>query len=195
MDEIDFGFINKNKTTIYRQCFKRYLNARWTLKKPKEDWSKLVPKVEETFFWLMEQGQTKLGIEAVNEIIQRPDSTGSTCFSNASRCSPKIAKFILSQDIKINCISTVMMIPSFKYPGLAEQMMNKNINPNVISYDSISEFERWPSSFKNPKCKELAEKFPRSTDFVTECTVWGKNCGDNCKTKLKPFFLRKWSIG
>ena len=119
--------------------------------------SKLVLKVEETFFWLVEQGQKKLGIEAVNEIIQRPSSNGSTCFSIATQCSPKIAKFILSQDIKINSITTVMMIPWFEYSELAEQMMIKNINPKVIEYDGISQFERWPNSFKNPKCKVYFE--------------------------------------
>ena len=125
MDEMDFGFIDKDGVTIYRICFTRYLNARWTLKKPKEEWSKLVPKVEETFFWLVEQGQKRLGIEGVNEIIQRPNSSGSTCFLILTGCSPKIAKFILNRDIKINSIATDMLIPSFEYPELAEQMMKK----------------------------------------------------------------------
>ena len=147
------------------------MDAKWILKKPKEEWSKLVPKVEDTFFWLVEQGQKKLGIEAVNELIQKPDSNGSTCFSIASRCSPKIAKFILSQDIKINSIRPDMVTPSFAYPELAEQMMLKNINPKVISYSGRSQFERCPDSFKNSKCKQLAEKFARSIHFVTEDTV------------------------
>ena len=189
MDDIDLGFIDKDGATIYRVCFEKYLNARWTLEKPKEKWSKLVPKVEETFFWLVEQGQKKLGIEAVNEIIQRPDSNGDTCFSNAGRCSSKISKFILHQDIKINSIRTDMIIPSFYYPELAEQMMLKNINPKVIECNGISQFERWPGSFTNPKCKELAEKFARSIHFVTEDTVCSKNCDNICKSKLKAFFF------
>ena len=189
MDDIDFGFIDKDAFTIYRMCFERYVNARWTLKKPEHEWSKLVPKVEETFFWLVE-GQKKLGIEAVNEIIQRPSSDGSTCFEIASRCSPKIAKFILSQDIKINSITTDMMIPSFEYPELAEQMMLKNINPKVIEYDGSSQFEDWPNSFKNSKCKQLAEKFARSIYFVTEDTVCSKTCPNICKSKLKAFFYK-----
>ena len=171
MDDIDFGVIDKNGFTIYRICFARFVNARSTLRKPKEEWSKLVPKVEETFFSLVEQGKKKLEIEGVNKIIQRPDSAGFTCFRIATRCSPKIAKFLLSQDIKINSITTNMIIQSFNYPELAEQMMIKNINPNVIEYDGISEFERWPNSFKNTKCKDLAGMFPRSIHFVTEDTV------------------------
>ena len=188
MDENDFVFIDNDGFTIYRMCFDRYLNARWTLEKPEEDWSKLVTKVEETFFWLVDQGQKKLGIEGVNLIIQRPSSTGETCFLLATQCSPKIAKFILTQDIKINSITTDMIIPSFEYPELAEQTMIKNINPKVIEYDGISEFERWPGSFKNSKCKELAERFSRSIHFATEDTVCSINCGYICKSKLKAFF-------
>ena len=188
MDDFNFGFISANGSTIYRICFDRYAIARWTLMKPEKEWSKSVPKIEETFFWLVEQGQKRLGIEAVNEIIQRPNSNGETCFLIATQCSPKIAKFILSQDIKINSITTDMMIPSFQYPELAEQMMIRNINPNVIGCSGISKVGAWPNSFKNPKCKERAQRFPRSIHFVTEDTVCNKNCGNNCKTKLKAFF-------
>ena len=176
--QIDFGFIGQNGFTIYRNCFSSYLGARFVLKKPEKEWSKLAAKVEETFFWLVDQGQKKLGIEAVNKIIQRPNSNGSTCFSIANQCSPEIAKFILSQDIKINSIKTNMMIPSFVNSELAEQMMLKNINPKVIAYDGRSQFDIWPNSFANPKCKELAEKFPRSIHFVTEDTVCSKICGN-----------------
>ena len=59
MDDIDFGFINKNGITIYRICFNRYLDARCILEKPKEQWLKLIPKVEKTFFWLVKQGKKK----------------------------------------------------------------------------------------------------------------------------------------
>ena len=197
MDVIDFGFIDKDGFTIYRNCFNRYVIARLTLKKPENEWSKLVPKVEKTFFWLVEQGQKKLGKDAVNEIIQRPSSNGSTCFDIATICSPKIAKYILNQDIKINSIQTDMTYPSFafEHPDLAEQMMVKNINPKVISYDGKSQFEAWPDSFKNPQCKELAKRFPRSIHFVTEDTVCSENCSNNCKSKLQAFFLRKWAVG
>ena len=188
MAHIDFGFIDKDGLTIYKVCSDRYLNARFILKKPEEECSKLVPKVEETFFYFVEKGQKKLGIEGVNEIIQIPDSNGSTCFSIATRRSPKIANFILSQDIKINSIRTDMMSPSFEYSELAEKMMIKNINPKVISYDGISQFERCPNSFKNSKCKELAQRFPRSIHFVTEDTICSKNCPNNCKSNLKAFF-------
>jgi len=190
MDDIDFGFMDKNGFTIYRMCFERYVNARWTLKKPEKEWLKLVPKVEETFFWLVEQSQKILGILAVNEIIQRPSSDGGTCFLLATQCSPKISMFILYQDIKINSITTDMMIPSFKYPELAKQMMVKNINPKVIEYHGRSQFEAWPDSFKNQRCKELAENFPRSIHFVTADTVCSKNCGNNCKSKLQAFFYK-----
>ena len=81
-----------------------------------------------------------------------------------------------------------MAIPWFQYPVLAEQMMLKNINPKVIEYDGRSQFEDWPDSFTNPKCEELAEKFPRSIHFVTEDTECNENCKKICKSKLKAFF-------
>merc|ERR1711917_203421 len=67
--------------------------------------------------------------------------------------------------------------------------MLKNINPKVIDYTGRSQFERLPNSFKNSKCKALAEKFPRSIHFVTEDTVCRMNCPNICKSKLKAFFF------
>merc|ERR1711911_82852 len=79
-------------------------------------------------------------------------------------------------------------------------MMIKNINPKVIAFDGTSQFEDWPESFKNQKCEELAEKFPRSIHFVIEDTVCrrsvhfaiedNKNCEKNCKSRLKAFFTK-----
>ena len=57
MDQIDFGFIGRDGFTIYRTCFHLYLNARLAMKKPESEWSKLIPKLEETFFWLVEEGK------------------------------------------------------------------------------------------------------------------------------------------
>ena len=82
MDQIDFGFIGRNGFTIYRMCFTRYVNARWILNKPESEWSKLIPKLEETFFWLVEEGK-KNGFDT-KKILQIPSSSGSTCFSVAS---------------------------------------------------------------------------------------------------------------
>ena len=182
--------MNENRFTIYRACFSRYLAARYLAKKASKKWSKLVLKVEESFFFLVERGNVIHGTDFINEIVQVPASNGETCFSIASECSSKIAKFILSQDIKINCVTMSMKIPSFKYPELAEQMMMKNVNPKVVSYDGSSEFEGWPETFKNQKSKQLAERFPRSIHFVIEDTYCTNNCQNNCKSKLEAFFYR-----
>ena len=194
MNEIDFGFIGNGGFTIYRTSFNKYIIARFVLKKSEEDRSKLIPKVEETFFWLVEESQKRLGIKAVNEIIQIPSSSGSTCFEVATACSPKIMKFILNRDVKINSVQTNMTIPWFQYPELAEQMMIKNLNPKVIRYDALSEYERWPNSFVSSKCKALVEKFPRSIYFVTKDTECNNNCPKNCKSKLKAFFFENGSL-
>ena len=190
MDEIDFEFIGLDGFTIYRHCFVLYLNARFVLRKPKEECAKLVPKVEELFFWLVESGKKLLRQKAVNQIIQKPDPNGNTCFALATQCSVRIAEFILAQDIKINSITTAMTIPWFEYSELTEQMMINNINPKVITFAGKSQFERWPDSFKNSRCKELAEKFPRSIHFATENSRCKKNCSPNCRSKLEAFFFQ-----
>ena len=194
MDKIDYEF-NHEGFTLYRVCFNQYLTARPCnyLTKPKEGWEKLVPKVEDTFFWLVKSGKKKHDIAFINKIIQKPDPIGQTCFSFATRCSRKIAEFIIDQDIEINTISSAMVTASFKFPELAELMMKKNINPNVIAWDGKSEFEDWPGSFEKSKCKELAKNFPKSIHFVTSDTKC-KNCPPNCKSNLKAFFLANGSL-
>ena len=71
MDQIDFGFIGTHGFTIYRSCFGRYLNARLALKKPESECSKLIPKLEETFFWLVEEGK-KNGFDKNGSYKQEP---------------------------------------------------------------------------------------------------------------------------
>ena len=189
MNEIDFGYIGIGGFTIYRNSFNKFIIARFVLKISESERSKLIPKVEETFFWLVGESQKRLGTEAVNKIIEIPSSSGSTCFEVATACSPKILKFILNQEIRINSIQTNMTIPWFQYPELAEQMMIKNLNPKVIRYDGTSELERWSNSFLDPKCNELAQNFPRSVHFVTKDTECDKNCPNTCMTKLKAYFF------
>ena len=58
-------------------------------------------------------------------VIEKPDIVGSTCFDIASWCSPNIAKFILTSNIKINSIRQDMVTPSFKFKELAKAMMLK----------------------------------------------------------------------
>ena len=193
MGEIDFEFIDENGWTIYRACFGRYANAISTSSNRRKI-SKLVRGVEENFFSMVTESKKKLSIEDVNNLIQKPSLSGDTCFLLATQCSPKIAKFILSQNIKINCITTDMVIPSFEYPELAEEMLIKNINPKVIGYDGRREFDIWPNTFQNQKCNNLALNFPRSIHFMTEATECNKNCGKDCKSKLKPFFYENGSL-
>ena len=97
MDEIDLGFQLRHGLTIYRLCFDKYNTVRYQLNEPEEKWLQLIPKIEETFFWLVKEHQKHLPIEKVNRFIEQPDLNGETCFHNASQCSLKISKYILSK--------------------------------------------------------------------------------------------------
>ena len=203
MDEIDLGFQLRHGLTIYRLCFDKYNTVRYQLNEPEEKWLQLIPKIEETFFWLVKEHQKHLPIEKVNRFIEQPDLNGETCFHNASQCSLKISKYILSQDIKINVITTTMLTPSFRFLELAEDMMNKKLNPRIISYSGYSQLfwislanlklkklKKLKELKKLKKLKEQAEKFPTSVHFVVDETKCNENCGENCESKMRPNFLK-----
>ena len=190
MDEIDLGLTRRHGVTFYSLCFDKYISVRYKLKQPEEKWSQLIPKIEETFFWLVKEHQKHLDIDKVNRFIEAPDLNGGTCFNSASQCSLKISKYILSQDIRINSITTAMLTPSFRFSELAEDMMNKNLNPRIISYSGYSQFEGWPISFAKPKLKKQAQKFSTSVHFVVDETKCKENCGEHCKSKMEPNFLK-----
>ena len=109
--------------TIYRQCFQRYIDARFTLNRPEAEWKKLVTKTETVFEFLVEEGN-KRGFN-VDLILEIPHSTGETCFNVASRCSKKITDYIIQRGIKVNSIKTDMLIPAFKYSELAVPMIQQ----------------------------------------------------------------------
>ena len=56
MEHVDFGYVGENGETIYRICFDKYIGSRFTLERPKSEWSKLVKQTEAVFGFLVEQG-------------------------------------------------------------------------------------------------------------------------------------------
>ena len=188
MDQVDFGYIGMDGFTIYRQCFQRYINARFTLKRPEAEWKKQVAKMEIVFDFLVEEGN-KRGFN-VDEILEIPDSNGSTCFSVASQCSKKIMKYIIGRGIKVNSIKTDMMVPEFKYPDLAVSMMNKGINPNVISFTGDSQIDIYPSSFESEEAKQLLAQFPLSIHFSVEDINCQNTCPSDCSSKFERFYFK-----
>ena len=193
MENVNFGFIenfagNTQEMTIYRRCFNQYLNARYSLKLPEAEWSKLVTKTETVFFFLVEQG-IKNGYN-VNSILEIPDSSGNTCFACASQCSRKICNYIIESGIKINNITTLMIVPEFKYPDLTIQMMEKGINPYVICYNETNRIDDNPASFKNEKAKCLLATFPRSVHFSIEDINCEESCPSDCSSNFKRFYCK-----
>ena len=188
MDEVDFGYVGKEESTIYNQCFQRYIDARFTLKKPQAELKKLVSKTEIVFDFLVEEGN-KRGFN-VDEILEIPDSLGGTCFAIASQCSKKIMKYIIGRGIKVNSIQTDMMVPAFKYPDLAVPIMKKGINPHVISYSGNSQIDDYPARFKSDEAKQLLAQFPRSIHFSIEDIKCAKICPSDCPSALKKFYFK-----
>ena len=132
MDKVDFDYVGTDGLTIYINCFQRYINARYIREIPEAKWKKLVTKTEAVFEYLVQEGN-KRGF-TVDSILEIPASNGSTCFQIASRCSEKISGYIIRRRIKVNSITTDMMVPEFTYADMAIPMMKKGINPYVIAY-------------------------------------------------------------
>ena len=192
MENVDFGHVGQDGVTIYVRCFQRYLNARFILKRPEADWSKVVMETEKIFDYLVEQGK-KYGFN-VDSILEIPTSSGSTCFSIATQCSKKISKYVIERDIKVNSIITLMMNPDFLYPDLAIQMMGKGINPLVISYTGNSQIDLCPFSFKSEEAKQLLKKFPRSIHFSVEDIKCDETCPVDCLSKFQKFFYKNGEL-
>ena len=115
-------------------------------------------KIEKVFDFLVTQANKK-GID-VDRILEISDVTGETCYKIASKYSEKISNYIIGRRILVNSIDSWMNIPSFKYPSLSIQMMNRGINPHVIDLDGYSQVDYHPSSFESEEAKRLLSTFP-----------------------------------
>ena len=188
MEKVDFSYVGKYGFTIYKACFQEYLIARYYFKRPEAVWSKVVTKMENVFEYLVEQG-TKHGFN-VDSVLEIPGWSGETCFSISAQCSEKISKYFLGRQIKVNSIKTDMMIPAFKYPDLAIQMMKKGINPHIISYFGNSQIALEPSSFVSEEAKQLLTMFPRSVHFSVEDINCDETCPVDCSSKFQKFYYK-----
>ena len=197
MAKVNFGYSARGGCTIYRYCFDKYIDSRYTLKRPEKEWSKLVERTEAVFFFLVEHGyRNGFNIDAILEI---PDSTGQTCFTMASLCSEKICSFIIKRRIKINSITTTLMVAEFKYPDLAVQMLKKNINPHVIDCKGYSQVDLHPSSFESAEAKRLLCESPRSVNmrsihYSIEDIDCSEKCAVDCSSKFKKFYYKNGSL-
>ena len=192
MEQVDFGYMTTDGemggTTIYRMCFEKYLTARNVLKVPESKWSKMVQEIEVVFEFLVEQGN-KNGFN-VDSILAIPDSSGGTCFGSASECSRKICNDIIERGIKLNSITADMVVPNFLFPDLAIPMMEKGLNPNIISYDGMSMMDSIPTSFQSKEVQKLAAEFPRSIHYSIDDINCKKTCLPDCSSKFEKFFYK-----
>ena len=204
MENVDFNHVGMLGFTIYRVCFARYLEAYIALKvhvseaqysesvEKQRILNQLIVRTETIFNFLLEQG-IKNGFD-VDSILEIPDDNGNTCFHIASQCSNKICNYILKRNIKVNSIETKMMVPEFNFPELTIRMLEKGINPFVISHDGESEIDRRPFIFESEKAKCLLSQFPRSVHFSIENIECEDSCPADCPSKFEKFYCKNGSL-
>ena len=187
MDQVDFGYVGDLGMTIYRVCFQKYENALFW-RKPKAELSKMVDKIERTFFVLVEQGiNHRYNVDSILEI---PDSHGGTCFQIALKFSRKIVMFFLERDIKVNSIQLDMQVPGFRWPDLTIQIMKKGINPYIIDDGGKSKINRSPTQFEGEDAKRLLTTFSRSVHFSIEDIQCKESCPADCPSKFDRFYYK-----
>ena len=156
--------------------------------------SRLVPEIEETFFFIVEKATAQIGGERLDRVIEAPDKSGHTVFLSASYLSEKISAWILEREIDVAFVDTKWMTPAFKFPNLVEKMVRKGINPFIVRYDGKSQYELRHGNFENMEEENLKpfllgpisrEKTAVSYSFVdSNC---GSKCGNSCGNRMRKF--------
>ena len=199
MAKVDFKYIGKGETTIYKNCFHLIMKAMVGERRPRSDVTELTAKTELIFFFLIEEGK-KNGFNT-DRILEIPTVTGGTCFSIASYCCEQVSNYILDRRIKVNSINTKMMIPDFQFARLVERMLKKGVNPHIVNHtgriqleDSISRF-----NFESDQAKRLLSESPRSINlrsihFAVENIVCSDTCPPDCPSQFEKFYYRNGSL-
>ena len=206
MKHVDFDYVGLDGLTIYRCCFEkfvRHLNILEAnvplneifLQKSREKWWTLkeeqttTQRLEEVFFFLVEQGN-KNGYN-LDAILEIPDSIGQTCLIVASKCSKKILNYLIERDIKVNCISILMLIPDLQYhPDLTVTMMERGMNPLIIASTGRTRIDLHRESFENEDAKRLLANMPRSVHFSIRDIECEESCPAHCPSNFKRFYYK-----
>ena len=189
MSQVDFDYA-PGGFTIYKSCFQPCLYAK--LYRVQEELSKIIPKTEAVFEFLVEQGK-EFGFN-VDSILETRDETGGTCFSVAAQCSEKISNYILQRPIRVNSISMNMMVPDFRWPDLAIKMMEKGINPHIIDHWGLNQIKMFRSSFQSEEAKSLSSQFSRSVHFSIEDIHCENTCPADCPSNFKKFICKEGAL-
>ena len=171
-------------------CFQPYQYAR--LKISSAEGSKLVRKTEAVFEFLVGKGyEFGFNVDAIFEI---PTVTGITCFASAVQCSEKIANYILQRPIQVNSITMNMMVPDFRWPNLAVQMMKRGINPRIIDQFGFTRVRMFRSSFQSEEAKSLLSQFSRSVHFSIDDIHCETTCSSDCPSNFKKFICKEGAL-
>ena len=192
MSSVDFDYVDKDGSTIYRRCFIQYLEARFTFNIPAEEGYKIMTKTEAVFELLVEQG-TKYGFN-VDAILEMPDSAGVTCLLLAAGLSKKISYYIIERPIEVNTITMYMLTPFNDDPNMAIPMMEKGMSPYIINHQGFSPVDAYPSSFENEEARVLLSQFSRSVHFSIEDIDCRATCPADCPSKFRKFFYKNGAL-
>ena len=148
----------------------------------------LIEKTEAAFDFLVTQGINN-GYD-VDKILGIPLANGGTCFQIASAFSEKISNYIIGRGINVNTMDAQMLIPHFKYPSLAIQMMEQGINPYVIVQGGANSVSIYKSSFESEEAKRLLASFPRSVHYSIEDIKCPETCPKDCSSNFTKYFCK-----
>ena len=185
MRKVDFDYLGEHGYTIYNACFQKHLRL-------KSNDSKLVLQTEAVFDFLVEHG-IKNGYN-VDSILEIPSAIGDTCFQLASQYSKKISNYIIERDIKLNSVSLSMICPSMIYPDLTIKMMEKGINPRIISNGGKNQIDHYTSNFVSEEAKSLLATFTRSIHYSIEDIDCEEFCPTDCPSNFKRFYSKAGSL-
>ena len=191
---MNFAKLSENGSSIFNALLEQETAA---ARKHHPQLSRLAVETEETFFFLVEKVEAKIGEEKLNCLLEKPDHSGETLFHAVSYLQENLASWILDRNIEVNFIDSKWLTPQFAFPNLVEKMLRKGVNPFIMAYNGKSLYENYFTNFENID-DELLNRFliGQKSDKRTAASYSfvDSNCGDKCRAdcddKMERFKLK-----
>ena len=193
LQRVDLNLVDFSKTDKYGGSIFKILMTQGivTVQKNDPSFGNLMSKIEENFFFLISAAKEHLEEEKIDRIIESPCNSGQTVFGFVSFSSEKISGWILDRNIDVAFVDDTWLTPQFRFKSNVEKMLKKGINPFVVSYKGVSEFDN--RNFENIDQK-LLEAFLSGniTEARTEAyySFRDSKCSDKCEKSCKDKMLK-----
>ena len=86
------------------------------------------------------------------------------------------------------------MVPDFRWPNLAVQMMKRGINPRIIDQFGFTRVRMFRSSFQSEEAKSLLSQFSRSVHFSIDDIHCETTCSSDCPSNFKKFICKEGAL-